>query len=99
MAELRVGHDQISLTISNLRFTNGEIQFQAVGYPLPSKLEKLTGSQPIVLVGDDGKIVSTWHDDLTELFAEVRKTAYYVDSLTVNQSLKFDYTRTHLEEK
>lgn len=74
MAEVRIGHDQVTLRVSGpVRFEKGSIWFTASGYGDPGKVEKLTGSQPVVFVGDDGQIIAAWHTDLTDNFAEARE--------------------------
>ena len=73
MAELRVGHDQVVFPILYpIRLNKGKIWFTASGFGDPAKVKKLTGTQPLVLVGDDGEIIATWHNDLTENFAVAR---------------------------
>ena len=73
MAEIRIGHDQVVLTINEpIRLEKGAIFFVASGTDKPEKVKKLSGSQPLVLVGDDGEIVAAWHDDLTENFTVAR---------------------------
>lgn len=74
MAELRVGHDQVVIPISGpITLDKGSIWFTASGFCDPEKLKKLTGSQPLVVVGDDGQIIAAWHDDLSNNFAEARR--------------------------
>lgn len=75
MAELRVGHDQVILTVrGQAKFRNGAVHFTAEGSVTNDKLQKLTGSQPFVFVGDDGQIIATWHNDLTDSCAEARRS-------------------------
>lgn len=87
MAELRVGHDQVVLTVRGpVKFRNGAIHLTAEGSVTNDKLQKLTGSQPIVVVGDDGQIIATWHNDLTESCAEARR--FKANYLYFNQEWK-----------
>lgn len=72
-AELRIGHDQVSLPVWSVGFKNGSLYFEAFGTVDNDKLKKLTGHQPLVIVTDDGQIVATWHADLTENFKEARE--------------------------
>lgn len=73
MAELRIGHDQISLTIDSMRFNDGALIIKASGYGDPGRVPKITGDQPMVIVCDDGTIWGTMHQDCTENWKLARK--------------------------
>lgn len=86
MAEIRFGHDQVTLPITRVRIANGAVQFSASGRVDPEKVKKLTGDQPIVVVDDSGEIVAAWHRDLTDEFAAARKSG--VDFILIDQDWK-----------
>lgn len=90
MAEIRIGHDQIRLEITSMEFRKGSLQLTAFGYPDWRKVQNLTGSQPLMLVGNDGNIVGTWHADVTEELALPRKIGPRLSSMTFHQELKFE---------
>lgn len=93
MSEIRMGHDQIVLHVDSVRFKDGELVIRASGYPPKDKSAKLTGDQPFVLIGDDGKkVVATWHHDLTEICCHVRENpGGFMD---LEQKVRIDYIHT-----
>jgi hypothetical protein len=85
MAELRIGHEQVSFHIDNLRFNDGALLISAGGYADTKLLKKLTGDQPLVIVCDDGTIWGAWHADCTKNWKEARNVSGKQTYITFSQ--------------
>jgi hypothetical protein len=85
MAELRIGHEQVSFRIDELRFNDGALLITAGGYADTKLIKKLTGDQPLVIVCDDGSIWGAWHADCTKNWKEARSSPSPQTYITFNQ--------------